>query len=138
MRYFTDVFWIYNPDGVFSITSCGYIGIQEQIDATNTLRNRLWWQLNFIGRLRLNETTSLSGRIEYFSDPNSVQIMPVTYDTGFSTYSSGLCLNRKLSDNLLFRLEGRHFLSDSSVFPDRNNHATNQSIWCISNLTVWF
>ncbi len=138
MRYFTDIYWIYNPDGVFSITSCGYIGIQEQLVSNSTVRNRQWWQLNFIGRLKLNKTASLSGRIEYFSDPNSVQIIPITSGTGFNSYSSGLCFNLKLSENLLFRLEGRHFRSDKSLYLDLNNRPSNQSFWCISNLTVWF
>ncbi|MBK8373095.1 MAG: outer membrane beta-barrel protein [Saprospiraceae bacterium] len=31
MRYFTDVYWIYNPEGKFSITSCAYVGNQNRL-----------------------------------------------------------------------------------------------------------
>lgn len=31
MRYFSDIFWLYNLDGKWSMTSCIYLGKQEQL-----------------------------------------------------------------------------------------------------------
>jgi hypothetical protein len=137
-RYFTDVFWIYNPDGIFSITSCAYVGLQEAIESGNQKAAKYWWQFNLIGRVRVNRTTSLSGRIEYFSDPDGVHITPITPVNGFSSYGSGLCLNVKLSENLLFRFEGRHLFADKNLYLDKDDNPANQSTWVISNLTIWF
>jgi hypothetical protein len=138
MRYFTDVFWIYNPDGKFSITSCAYIGVQEQIDSDKKKDNKIWWQANIIGRVKFSPKSSVSARIEYFSDPNNIQITPITTLGGFQSYSTGLCYNLKITQNLLFRLEGRQFFSDRKMYVNASNEATNQSAWLISNLTVWF
>jgi hypothetical protein len=138
MRYFTDVFWIYNPNGKFSITSCAYIGVQEILDSDKKKDNKIWWQANMIGRVKLGAKSSLSARIEYFSDPNNIQITPITTLGGFQSYSTGLCYNLKITENILFRLEGRQFFSDRKMYVNASNEATNQSTWLISNLTVWF
>jgi len=136
MRYFTDVYWIHNPDGKFTITSCAYIGLQRRIDPAGYTGNYTWWQANAIARYRFNDRVSLSGRIEYFNDPDTVQISPVTGQMPFTSYSSGLCLNVKITDNAMFRLEGRQFSSDQEVYLRENNTPTNRSTWLISNLTV--
>jgi hypothetical protein len=137
-RYFTDIYWIYNPDGKFSITSCAYIGLQQKLNSINTINNHTWWQGNFIGRYTFTEKFSLSGRVEYFSDPASVQITPITGVTGFQTSSAGLCANLKLANNLLFRFEGRKFFSSDNMFTNKNGSPNNTSTWLISSVTVWF
>lgn len=138
MRYFTDLFWIYNPVGKVSITSSAYIGQQKRINDQGNEITVTWWQFNFISRYRFSEKASLSGRIEYFSDPRSAQIVPITPVTGFSSYSTGMCFNYQIADNLMFRMEGRHFFSDQEVYLDQNDQPAHQSTWLISNLTVWF
>lgn len=138
MRYFTDVYWIFNPAGKISITSSAYIGQQKRITIQGTETALTWWQMNFISRYRFSEKASLSGRIEYFSDPQSVQIVPVTQAEGFSTYSTGLCFNYQIAENLVFRMEGRHFFSNQEVYLDQNDQAVSNSTWLITNLTVWF
>ena len=138
MRYFSDLYWIHNPDGKVSITSCAYLGLQTRIGDTDKKQNDFWWQCNFIARYRFNPKVSLSGRIEYFSDPKGIQIASINALSGFETYSTGLCLNINLSSSLLFRLEGRQFYSDKKQFQNSKLEPVNQSTWLISNLTVWF
>jgi Putative beta-barrel porin-2, OmpL-like. bbp2 len=137
-RYFTDVYAIYNPDGKFTFTTCMYYGIQMRDDMSGGQSEHAWWQANFIARYRFSDRVSLSGRIEHFSDPGSVQIAPVTPVAGFRTSSTGLCLNVHLTDNAMFRLEGRQFFARDEVYLGENQNPVNQSSWLISNLTVWF
>jgi hypothetical protein len=137
-RYFTDVYAIYNPDGKFSFTTCLYYGVQAREDRPGQTTNAEWWQANFIARYRFSDRVSLSGRLEHFSDPSSVQIASVTPVSGFRASSTGLCLNVYLTDNAMFRLEGRQFFAPDRVYLTEAQSPANQSTWLISNLTVWF
>jgi hypothetical protein len=131
-RYFTDIYMIYSK-GRFSATSCFYIGAQQQSGSTTGY----WWQANFIGRYNVTDKLSLTGRIEHFNDPNSVQIIPLSGTRGFRTSSSSLGLNYKLAENILLRLEGRTFFSDKLVY-SRNNAFVKNSNTVTSNITIWF
>ncbi|MCU0354881.1 MAG: porin [Cytophagales bacterium] len=140
MRYFSDVYFIYNPDGRFSATGCVYGGVQNR-EANGSSTSATWWQANLTGRYRFTDQISLSGRIEWFDDPDNVQITPVTASDvrplGFRSGSAGLCLNVKVTDNAMFRFEGRQFFSNTDVF-QREGTAVRNSSLLISNLTVWF
>ena len=137
-RYFTDVYLIYNSKKKFSMTSCAYLGVQDLKDSLGTESNAVWWQANLIAAYQFTKTVSLAGRIEYFNDLKSVQVVPITSVKGFDAYSAGLCLNVKVGNNAFFRLEGRSFYSDRSMFVSKNNQETNWSNLLITNLTVWF
>ena len=137
-RYFTDIYAIFDNGKKFSFTTCAYVGLQNLKDSLGTKSNALWWQANFTGSYKLKKNVSLSGRIEYFSDPNSVQIHPITSAIGFSSYSGGLCLNIKISKHAMFRIEDRIYYSDQKVYLDRNDKELNATNLLISSLTVWF
>jgi hypothetical protein len=131
-RYFTDLYFIYNK-GRWSATSCFYVGVQRQSQNANAT----WWQGNFIARYNLTEKLSVTGRIERFSDPRSVQVVPITLVKGFAVNSSSLGLNYKVADNLLVRLEGRTFFSEKEMFI-RNGAPVKNSNTITGNITIWF
>ncbi len=137
-RYFSDIYAIFNPEGKVSMTSCVYFGYQEKKDTLNQQSFSPWWQANVQAKLRLSGKSSLSARIEYFEDPESVQISSITGVKGFRSYSSGLCYNFKVNNNAVFRLESRYFFSDEKVFLDRKRNPVDNGLFFISNLTVWF
>ena len=135
-RYFSDVYIIYTK-GKLSATGCVYAGIQDRENANNAKQSDKWWQANLIGRYNFTDKVSLSGRVEYFSDPKSVQITPITNVSGFSTYSTGLCLNLHIASNIMARFEGRTFFSDKEVYAKDSNPSKTSNL-LISNLTIWF
>lgn len=139
MRYFTDVYWIYNPEGKFSITSCAYVGNQKQT-FTSTIMDNYWWQANFICRYKLSLDWSISGRIEYFSDPNNIQIVSLSpnVEKGTSLYSGGICVNYKVREKAILRFEGRYFNSKKEIFISDEGTPSQHMLWIISNMTVWF
>ena len=137
-RYFTDVYLIYNSTKKFSMTSCAYIGLQDKKDSTGNESQAIWWQANVITSYQFNKTISLAGRMEYFNDLKSVMIVPITSVKGFDAFSAGLCMNVKVGNNALFRLEGRTYFSDRNIFIGKNKLETNWSNLLITNLTVWF
>ncbi len=135
-RYFSDVYFIYTK-GKLSATGSLYSGIQQVMLTSGSTENRKWFNANLIGRYSFSDKVSLSGRVEYFNDPKSVQIAPITSINGFSSYSSGLCLNLHLASNIMARFEGRTFFSTKDVYL-RDNNPVKTSNLLISNLTIWF
>lgn len=131
-RYFTDVFFIYSK-GKWSATGCYYIGLQKK----NNMADAYWWQANIISRYNITEKLSVTGRLEYFDDPDGVQITPITDGSNFSSYSSSLGFNLKIAENILFRAEGRTFFSSKEVY-ERDGAAVKNSNLLITNVTLWF
>ncbi|OYU94687.1 MAG: hypothetical protein CFE21_15195 [Bacteroidetes bacterium B1(2017)] len=137
-RYFTDLYAIYSK-GKFSFTSNVYVGMQGVKDtllAKTTTRH--WWQANFIGKYAFNQQHSVSGRIEYFEDLHEIVAKPITNTHGFSTYSTGLCYNLQIGKHAIFRVEGKHYFSDKSVYISKDNLPIKTDNLLIGNLTVWF
>ncbi|CAN5506522.1 hypothetical protein BH10BAC4_BH10BAC4_21600 [soil metagenome] len=133
-RIFNDFYWIFNPGGKFSATSCFYFGYQERLGA----RTVSWWQANFIGNYKFNETVSLSGRVEHFSDEGAIYQTSITGTPGFRASSAGACVNFKLHRLALLRFEARKFFSTDDVYLDKNQNPTNGSMWLVGSLTAWF
>lgn len=136
-RYFSDIYFIYNPDGKFSATGCLYYGIQQRKDSAGKTLNHDWWQANVMGRWRFTDRHSVSGRVEYFSDPDRVMITPVSNVAGFSSYSASLCYNYRPAHNILVRLEGRGFWSQDPVYLKGATLVTNSQL-LVSSVAVWF
>ena len=134
MRFFTDVFWIYQPTKRFSATSCIYHGWQNISDGSV----RKWWQANIIGRYSVTDNWSLSGRFEYFSDPDLALIAPVTSANSFSTFSTGLCANYKVYNNALLRFEMKQLFSGGDIFLKSNNQETKSNLLGVVSLAAWF
>jgi Putative beta-barrel porin-2, OmpL-like. bbp2 len=133
-RYFSEFFWIVKTSAKFDATACAYLGIQDVAHAPA----RLWQSVSLIGRYHFTEKISLSGRIEYFNDPESVQQAPITGLEGFRSASSGLCLNVKIDNNALFRVEGRQFFSPDNVYVDEKLNPVQSSTLLAASLTAWF
>ena len=132
VRYFSDVYFIYTKEK-WSATGCVYYGVQQRSGTSSAA----WWQANLIGQYSITKKLSITGRVEYFNDPEEVQISPITNASGFNSFSSSVGMNLKVTENALFRIEGRTFLSDKYVY-GRNNEAVKNSNLLAANLTVWF
>jgi hypothetical protein len=137
LRAFSDLYWIHDSGGKWDFTSCVYGGFQNNLTERYNAA-AFWWQANFIARYALSDQVSLSGRMEYFSDPNALQISPLTGKAGFKSFSNGLCLNFSPTSNLMFRMEGRYFYSPLEVFSDSNQQPTDSKLWVVTNVTFSF
>jgi hypothetical protein len=134
LRIFNDFYWIYEPGGKFSATSCFYFGYQQK-SAAPAAR---WWQVNLIARYKLDDQLLLSGRVEYFDDTGAVHVTSITGIPGFRAYSAGVCFNIKLHRLALLRFEGRQFVSPDKVYLDENANPTRGSTLLMGSLTAWF
>jgi hypothetical protein len=131
-RYFTDLFFIY-AKGKWTSTGCVYIGMQQRDGAAGAY----WWQANIIGRYDLTSQLSVTGRIEYFEDPEGVVAKPLAGAPFFSSFSSSLGVNQKPAENVLLRLEYRTYVSANQVF-ETDEEPSNRAGVITANITVWF
>lgn len=139
MRYFTDIYWLHNFDGKFSVASCAYVGMQEVAVADQSNEQLYWWQMNVAGRYSFKKDMSVTARIEYFSDPEMVQIVPITDESGFECFGASLGLNVAIEKNALFRLEAKNLISTGQkVFVNEDLQKVNNMTVLTANLTLWF
>lgn len=140
MRYFSDVFILYNPSEKFNLTACVYGGLQKRADSTqNAQTNHFWAAANITTKYFLTKKASISSRLEYFKDRDLVQITPANpLVSRFSTWGASLCFNYQIVENAVFRLEARGFYSEDKIFQNFKSQFSNAGAWFVSNLTVWF
>ena len=127
IRTFLDFYVIYNP-GKFNFTLSSYIGNQQRRDSLDRLTDNVWWQFNVAARYSLTKKHSISVRGEYFSDPYSVMITPVTDVKGFISASYSIGYNLAITPSVLFRVEGRYFQSPDNVFTHGNSITDNHTV----------
>lgn len=137
-RFFTDMYWIYNPDGKFTITSCAYIGVQMMQDTLGIKSNALWYTANVQMRYRFFNWFSLSWRVEYFKDEKSIFERPVTGASHFDVLSGGLCFNFTVMNNFMFRLDGRGYYGFYDDFYNMNGVPVPYNFQLTANATAWF
>jgi hypothetical protein len=133
-RFFSDFYWVYKPNNKIDASSSFYVGWQK-LNNGNTFN---WWQVNIIGRYSFNEDWSLSGRLEYFSDPDLVLITPLTNVNLYQASSAGLCLNRNINKTALVRLELKQLFSNENIYLNNDNLAVKKNLMAVVNLTAWF
>jgi hypothetical protein len=134
-RYFNDFFLTWQK-GKWDLNATAYIGAQG---VYNSLKPEyVWYSVNAAARYKFNDKFSLSGRLEYFSDPNGVLSAPNQLQARpFETYSGTLGFNYSPVKNVLLRFEGRGYGGRNGIYT-RSNLPVNYSSILFSSLAVWF
>ncbi len=128
MRYFNDLYYIYNPDGKVTVSSCAYIGVQEYVSDTinNERSTNVWYQMNIMAKYNITSTSSLSARLEYFNDQNGA----ITNTNNFNMSSASICFNKKVYNKVLYRFELREFID--------NTNKSSYNTWITNSLSISF
>lgn len=138
-RYFSDLYFIYQPNKRFSATADVYGGLQNKLDTiTGTRTNFGWWQFNICARFKPKPKYGFSYRFEYYDDPHSIVVMPITTTKGFSTFSESLGFDRFIGSHAMFRMEARHFFSSKQVYLNQLDKNSKNGFLLMSSLCVWF
>jgi hypothetical protein len=111
-RFFHNFFAQINFGKKLTVLGAFDIGIQKK---RNAFGNYMWYNPNLIVKYRLTDVISFAGRVEYYHDKNGVIIYSGT-PNGFQTVSYSLNIDFKLTDSLLWRIEGRTFDSKDAVY----------------------
>jgi len=138
-RFFNDVYVTFLQDKKFSFTSCAYFGVQEIAKSTPGRDYFPWWQVNFMGKYTFKNGHGLSGRIEYYDDPHSVQIASPSGLSGFQCFGQSICYNIPVQEHALLRFEAKHlYATNGNSFLSSDGELTRSMPVLYANLTVWF
>ena len=129
-RLYHNFFIQWQPDSSWRILAGWDVGVQEQNKKryhwhSPMLQTSWTWQRHW----------SLGGRIEYFSDPEAVMISRVE-GNAFQGWSSSLNLDWKINNQLMWRLEYRHFQNKQSYF-GRANHLQTKYTAMTTAVVFW-
>ncbi len=151
-RFFTDLYWIGKFGKKWDASACVYAGSQRysnyrRFDSLmppidhGTFHYKTWWNATVQLKYSFTANTSLSGRVEWFDDGSNIFQTPLYQpEKGYRTGSYGFCLNRRMENNAMLRLEYRRFFTGSdnvSIYPFGNGFRDNLDVVSAS-MCVWF
>ncbi len=134
MRYFHNFYGQFQLYKEFALTVGFDIGAQQKTKGSSDYN--IWYSPVLITRYSPTEKISIAARGEYYSDPNQVIIATGT-NNGFKTFGYSLNLDYNISDNVIWRMEGRGFSSQDNIFT-LNNKPSNQNQFVITSLAISF
>ncbi|WP_343304655.1 porin [Chitinophaga niabensis] len=134
MRYFNDVYGIFNITDKFSLIAGFDYGLEQKEKGKSDLNN--WYTPVLMAKYAFTDKIALAGRYEYYNDENGVIIATGT-PNGFKT--SGYSLNFDVApvSNVLFRLEGKLYNSKNDIFV-KNTEVKNSNVALTASLAVSF
>ena len=113
MRYFNDVYGIFNITDKFSlIAGCDY-GLEQKAKGESDMNS--WYSPIVIARYAVTDKIALAGRYEYYNDEKGVIIATGT-PNGFKTSGYSLNLDVAPVSNVIFRIEGKLYNSKDEIF----------------------
>jgi len=150
-RFFSALYWIGKFGKKWDASVCVYAGSQRystyRYDSLisppdhATYRNYTWWNANLQLKYAFTTKISLSGRVEWFNDENNIFQTPwYRAEKGYRTGSFGFCLNRRVENNAMLRLEYRRFFTgsdDRSIYPFGSGYRDNLDVVSAA-MCVWF
>ncbi|MDX2248397.1 MAG: porin [Bacteroidia bacterium] len=133
-RFFNNFYAKWKPVNRWEMIAGFDIGIQQ--NETNKSFDKVWYSPVLIARVHLAEKTYLAGRWEYYSDKKGV-IINYGAPSFFQTGGVSLNLDWKLTEKVMFRIEGRHLFSPVETFPKQTSF-TRRNFVIVNSLAAKF
>jgi hypothetical protein len=134
MRYYQNFYAILNATDNFRIT-LGFDYGMEQKSKGSSRYNTLYSPV-LILHYQCSNKLAFAIRGEYYSDRNGIIIATGT-PNGFQTYGYSVNLDYKISDNVMWRIEGRGLSSNDKIFT-LDNKVSNQNYFVTTSLAIAF
>ena len=134
MRYFHNFYGIIKVNDKLAFTA-GFDFGAEQISKGSSDYNT-WYSPVLILKLSPDSKNSFAARIEYYEDINGVIISTGT-PNGFKTMGYSLNYDHAISDNAMWRIEGKSYTSKDEIFL-KDDAPTNSNFSITTSLAVSF
>ena len=134
MRCFHDVYAIVHLSKKFHFTA-GFDFGMEQI-ATGSSDYNQWYSPVLIVKYAVNDQWAIAGRGEFYSDRNGV-IISTNTENGFQTSGYSLNVDYHITENAVWRIEGRVLNNEDEIFI-KDNQALNTNACLTTSLAVSF
>jgi hypothetical protein len=134
MRYFHNFYGQFQLHEKFGLIVGFDIGAQQKSKGSSDYNN--WYSPALIAKYSPSDKISIAARGEYYSDANGVIIYTGTVN-GFQTFGYSLNLDYNITDNVMWRIEGRGFTSKDKIFTLDNSPST-QNYFVTTALAISF
>lgn len=125
MRYFHNLYGIFQLTGKFGITAGFDAGMEQQ--AKGSKKMNAWYSPVLIAKLNTSAKTAIAARAEYYNDEKGVMIATNTAN-GFKTWGFSANFDYSILPNAVWRIEARTFSSKDDIFlKDKGNAAANNT-----------
>ena len=134
MRYFHNVYGVFHVSEKLHLTAGFDFGMEQK--ATGSTDYNQWYSPVLIARYIFDDKWSVTGRGEFYSDPDGV-IIATNTENGFQTLGYSLNVDYHITENAVWRMEGRFFNSKDAIFTNENQ-ALNTNRCLTTSLAVSF
>lgn len=135
MRYFHDFYVIANLTDKFGLIAGFDAGIEQQSKGANVYN--LWYAPVLIARYQFTPKIAAAVRLEYYEDQNEVIISTVD-GNGFATFGYSLNMDFQLTENLLWRFEGRSLQDRRAIYSNVQGGLTNTNTFLATSFSLKF
>lgn len=135
MRYFHNLFGQFQLNEKFGFIVGFDIGAQQKSKGSSEYNT--WYSPVLIAKYSPTNKLSIAARAEYYRDANGVIIYSGT-PNGFQTYGYSVNLDVNITDDVMWRIEGRGFNSKDKVFTSDNKQASTQNYFVTTSLAISF
>lgn len=135
MRYFHNLYAIYQINAKMGITAGFDIGAEQKVKSSNTYN--IWYTPVLIVKYNATDKFSLTARGEYYQDEAGVIIATGTQN-GFKTFGYSLNADYAIMPNLVWRTEIKNLNSEDAVFVKRNEALSSNNFSVITALALSF
>ena len=135
MRYFHDLYAIFQITPRFGITAAFDAGMEQQ--AKQSKRMYAWYTPAVILKLNTSDKTALAARAEYYSDSKGVIIAAGT-PNGFKTWGFSANFDYNFLSSAVWRIEARTFNSKDAVFAKKDSENTRNIAFINTSIAVSF
>jgi hypothetical protein len=132
MRYFHNFYGQFHLGEKLGILVGFDVGAQQKFKENS--KYNVWYTPIIIARYAVSQKLSLAARGEYYSDENGVIINTGTVN-GFQTYGYSLNIDMNITQNVIWRMEGRGFTSKDKIFT-LNDKPSNQNYFVTTALLI--
>lgn len=122
MRYFSNHYAIWDPAGDWKFIAGIDLGWEQKMKNSRTLN--FWTGGTIIVSYNINPNLITSFRGEFYSDPQGVIALNQNME-GLQTNGFSLNLDRKIGENLIFRIESRYLTSPKEQFLKESNPSSS-------------
>lgn len=122
MRYFHDFYAISELSDKFSLLFGFDIGVEQQSKGSSEYN--MWYVPTLLAKYDVSPKFSIGARLEHYSDENEV-IISTNDGNGFSLLGYSLNLDFQLTEQFLFRLEGRSLHNQRAIYTVGNGTSKN-------------
>ena len=110
-------------------------GMEQGTTSTGKWNN--WVGASVIAQYKASSKYAVAARAEYFRDDSSV-VINTGIPGGFSTYGFSANFDCYITDNVLWRVEGKIFVSETAIYLDGDGNYVAKSPAATTTLCVRF